>query len=186
MSDESLINFERTDAQLEYFFLRCLLVAGKNAAVQQRKLDLVLGSNKDEPLEYLFSLTQQSVTSLLKGAKTGQYGRISKTIIYLKGQKLRGEQLDKMTVAKLEEIPGVGPKTARFFVAYSRPNQNVAILDTHILAWMRDNGHPDAPRATPAAGQAYALWETKFLWKCTSMGTTPVELDNTIWKERRK
>ncbi len=91
-----------------------------------------------------------------------------------------------MTIAELEEIPGVGPKTARFFVAYSRDNQQVAILDTHILAWMRDNGHPDAPRATPAAGQAYARWETKFLWECMSRNKTPVELDNIIWRERRR
>jgi len=186
VNTNSLINYNRDDPQLEHFFLRCLLVAGKNATVQQNKLDRVLGSNKDDPFGYLFSLDYQSIISLLKGSKTGQYKRIANTITHLKCNNIRASKLRDLTLKELEEIPGIGPKTARFFAIYSRENQQVAVLDTHILAWMRENGHEFAPRSTPSTGRAYALWETKFLWECGKRNKTPVELDNIIWKEHRQ
>jgi len=50
-------------------------------------------------------------------------------------------------------IHGVGPKTARFFLVHSRPDQEYVILDTHVLAWLKEKG-VDVPKSTPS-GESY-------------------------------
>ena len=50
---------------------------------------------------------------------------------------------------------------ARFFLLHSRPQCECAVLDTHILAWMRSKGI-DAPAATPT-GEKYLFLERVFL-----------------------
>jgi len=90
--------------------------------------------------------------------------------------------LRRCTVHDLEAVYGVGPKTARFFLTHSRPDQNFAVLDTHILRWMRVNVDAYAPRATPS-GKRYAEVEQDFLAYCAERNVSPAELDLQIWSE---
>jgi thermostable 8-oxoguanine DNA glycosylase len=84
----------------------------------------------------------------------------------------------------LESIAGVGPKTARYFIMYSRPNAQVAALDTHILRWLQMQGY-DAPKATPSSPETYRRLEKAFLLECERRGRAPNDLDLEIWKTMR-
>lgn len=79
----------------------------------------------------------------------------------------------------------MGLKTSRFFLVHSRPNVRVAVLDTHILQWMKDEGY-DVPRQTPTNKKKYREIEDKFLAECDKRGVSPAQLDLEIWKSRNK
>ena len=66
------------------------------------------------------------------------------------------------SLEELLAIHGVGNKTARFFLLHSRRNCDYAVLDTHILAWMRDHGVEDAPKSTPTNLKVYKELENKY------------------------
>jgi hypothetical protein len=116
----------------------------------------------------------------------GEYTRIATAFrgvaFYLSGSD--SNPLEWTEVELLECIKGIGMKTARFFVMHSRPNQQLACLDTHILAWLKDKGH-DVPKTTPS-GKKYLELETIFLAYCKRMSKLPADLDLEIWNERSK
>jgi thermostable 8-oxoguanine DNA glycosylase len=82
-------------------------------------------------------------------------------------------------VQELESVKGIGPKTARFFLLHSRPNQEIAVLDTHILHWMRDNGIK-APKTTPS-GEKYLKFEKMFIDIAKKNDISIADLDLRIW-----
>ena len=84
------------------------------------------------------------------------------------------------TPDELETIHGVGRKTSRCFILYSRPNAQVAGLDTHVLKWMRAIGFKDIPTATPTK-KRYLELEKQFLLLAKDFGVTPAELDHKVW-----
>jgi len=95
-----------------------------------------------------------------------------------------GINLRKCTVNELEGLRGIGPKTARCFLIHSRPDQQYAGLDTHILHYLRDQGF-DAPKTTPL-GRKYRQLEIEFLRLAREAGKTVAELDLEIWLRYRR
>lgn len=83
----------------------------------------------------------------------------------------------------LESFPGIGPKTARFFLLHSRPDVECAVLDRHILRWMGQ--YMKVPNATPT-GERYRELERAFLSHARRLGKTPAQLDLDIWNEATK
>ncbi len=123
----------------------------------------------------------------LRSVKMGQYNRISSAFRGLAhffrydNDNMRFHPVRTVPVRILECIKGVGMKTARFFVMHTRPNQQYACLDTHILQWLGEKGHI-VPKTTPQ-GDKYLALEKVFLDYCREMGKTPAELDLQIWNE---
>ena len=174
----------RSQSCLEEFLILCIFVAGKRAKQQSEKLEIFLDklNNPEFPISALSLLNYHQIYNLLLEAKTGQYSRLAKCLYNLSGAKL---DLTTCTCEQLEAIPGIGMKTSRFFITYSRENTNHAVLDTHILSWLREF-YPDAPKSTPANVKQYKKWELIFLNKCSEHGLSPHELDLNIWKQRQK
>lgn len=109
--------------------------------------------------------------------KLGQYKRLYRAFSGI----LRFEGwLDEVSVEDLESVNGIGSKTARFFVLHSRPNQRVAVLDTHILKWMKSLGH-NVPKTTPSK-KSYGTIEKVFLCIAEARGMSIADLDLMIWK----
>lgn len=174
-----ITNFERIEEELELFILFCAVVAGKNARVQAQKLDAFLTDAGQ--IFSPFGLINQykknnSLAYHLRHYKLGQYTRLEKTFKEL--LTLRGK-LKTCSVEDLENIHGIGPKTARFFLLHSRPNMRLAVLDTHLLKFLKQNGI-NAPKSTPSKGK-YAELERKFLDICDKKGIDPAVLDLEIW-----
>jgi thermostable 8-oxoguanine DNA glycosylase len=151
------------DDRLQEWFLFGVCVAGKSARQTAEKVDAFLnhsGSvhNGDTPFSIVSRMIRdRKLRYNLKKHRLGQYDRISKA--------MRGMiKIDPETVTleELEQIHGVGAKTARMLLLYTRPDQEMIPLDTHVLKWLRAQGY-DAPKSTPAPGKKYRELELAFI-----------------------
>lgn len=122
---------------------------------------------------------------LVKQAGLGCYSQRAASFLDLLDKVRSGLDLRTCTVAELQMVRGVGKKTARFFVMYSRPEcHEYAILDVHILRWLSDLGY-QVPESTPKSANLYRHIEKIFIREAKSRGVTPIELDRAIWTSRR-
>ena len=141
----------RTGPQLEEFLLFCIVVAGKNADQQARKLEGFLGGR--EPFRFIRSLKAAGeLESHLRRVKLGKYTLLGESF-----RQLARADPDLRTCPWIEltRFPGIGFKTAKFFALHSRPDQMHGVLDTHVLSWMREHWARHGPRRLPGA-QAFA------------------------------
>lgn len=178
---KNVTNYQRDEAQLQSFWTFCIITAGKNADVQSKKVANLLGKNRHrKPFDYFRELGPYGLREALKEAKTGQYERIAQALM---------ESLDldlfKVTVDELDAIYGVGPKTSRFFVLHTRPNAYLAVLDTHILKFLKARGVYKVPRTTPQDKAVYERLERAWLYHSPLAypHCTPAQADLLVWKE---
>jgi hypothetical protein len=177
--------YDRTEAELQEWWLFSTVAAGKTAVTQARLLDRFLNLLPTAPTPFeqiALAITMEneglfSFEGALRESRLGQYTRLSKCF-----RQSIGLDLTTCTVKDLEAIHGVGPKTARMFLMHSRPNQRFAALDVHILKYLRVNGHPEAPLVTPSGAKHYALYEAAFLVLADASGRSVSEFDLDIWR----
>lgn len=178
---EKITNYNRTEAELEEFLMFAILVAGKTAKTQAKKLEQFLSNcpyAKYTPFQHLEYLVKtNTLTAEMMQYKLGQYKRL--LIAFLGILRFKGN-LKNVTIDELESISGIGSKTARFFVLHSRPDAKVAVLDTHILKWMSEKGYK-VPKVTPTK-KKYGEIEKLFLQEAINHQLTPADLDLEIWK----
>ena len=176
--------------RLQEWFLFGVCVAGKGANQTAVKVEALLksmqpGLGVDEesngltlPFECIrIAIEMGELGHKLRKHKLGQYKRINKAF--------RGMiKIDPATVTleELEQIHGVGAKTARMLLLYTRPDQEMIPLDTHILKWLRANGY-NAPKSTPPPGKKYRELELAFIIEGKKRGLTAKEWDTTIWQQ---
>lgn len=181
-----ITNFNTTDAELQEMVLFWVCAAGKNGVTAAKSLDKLLNSvdsNVDSPMpfdriqyiEKKFELANQ-----MKKFGIGCFNRKAITFQSLVHSKIN---LRTCSVEELEKIYGIGPKTARCFLIHSRPNQRLAGLDTHILKFLKDQGH-QVPRNTPT-GKKYKQIEKIFLEYADKFKIPIADLDLIIWNEYR-
>jgi len=184
---------------LEWWILFGIAVAGKGAKQTQEKMRVFLsdipnprisGSTTSDtvmaefrktatPFERVrYLISEGKLLSQMRKHKLGKYKLFNKA--FRSAIKL---DLDTITVEALEQIPGIGPKTARMVAMYGFPDTcgDVAVLDTHILKWLRLKGY-NAPKSTPQAGKKYLTLEQAFIAEAKKEGKTPAELDTEIWQ----
>ena len=179
---KDITNYNRTDVELESFWIFCILVAGKNSDTTSRLVTKLLKNRGDKtPFEFIRSLKLTELRNYLIAHKTGQYDRIRKALFF-------SAKLDLRTCTRddLMDIYGVGPKTARFFLLHTREFCDEVVLDTHILNWMRVKCDiKDAPKNTPQAPEKYAKYAglCKYLMETHYPGLTLAQADLMIWTE---
>jgi hypothetical protein len=174
-----ITNFQRTDAELQAFALFGLFCAGKNSDYAARCLARLLNKCDSTPFNYLRELGEIGIHNALVASKIGQYHRLTKALMALIELDLRTCSLSDLT-----SVFGIGAKTARFFLVHSRPNCDHAILDVHVLKFLRDNGVEDAPEQTPTNHKKYLELEKKFLYlaKIRFPFMSIADIDLIIWQ----
>lgn len=154
-----ITDFNRSNRELELFWLFCIMVAGKNADQTAAKVArLAQDVPQGVPLFGYFA-AHNDLHNLLVAHRVGQYGRIKLAI-----QQSAELDLRTASVDELQSVHGVGPKTARFFLLHSRPGVEVAVLDTP--------SPTQYARIEPVAIN---------LMKATFPGLTIAEADLMIW-----
>lgn len=166
-------------ARVQEWILFGICVAGKPADITAFKLDKFLHPRLGRSP---FEVTQKYITEgiledRLREARLGQYRRIG---VAFREVVVKVPDAVNTTVQELESVKGLGPKTARMILLYTQPNLKIAVLDTHILKWLRAQGY-GAPKGTPS-GKLYAFWETVVLREAAEHQMTPKEFDTWIWK----
>lgn len=176
----AITKYDRTDDELQRFWIFGILVAGKDADWAAHKVGELLRGARDEdklPFDWLRE-REVELHNILVANRVGQYGRIKLAIAQSLDLDLRAASLDQ-----LMSVFGVGPKTARFFILHSRPDARVAVLDTHILRWLREvHGYP-TPKSTPTSLKQYERIESMALHFMADSfpGLTCAQADLLIW-----
>jgi endonuclease III len=192
-------NFNMTRIEKEEFLIFCMIVAGKNAMTTKAALhkfwlevesklwwtlgrDFAYLSPFDLVWRYVGEVGWDGLSETLRKSGIGCYRLKTKYLVDLVN-KAALIDFDTCTPKDLEQIQGIGPKTSRFFLLWTRKDANYACLDTHVLRWLREQG-VDSPKTTPT-GKKYAKLEQEFL-KRVPEGTTPMEFDFSIWMRYHK
>lgn len=196
--------FDAKVPELEKFVLVNMFVAGKNASVQQAKLDQFvncvrrdLGEHIVDTLGVLSAIhnvlpnaeVNAKVLSWLREVKSGQYSRLTAGIVQLAEHIGAGKiDLKNCNRPQLIKIKGIGYKTASMFLMYTRRNgPPVACLDTHILKYLREETQtPNVPLATPVVKAEYCRLEDAFLAIVRTTGKSVAEFDFEIWSRYRQ
>tara|TARA_Y100000994_G_C15582037_1_gene396941 strand:- start:105 stop:755 length:651 start_codon:yes stop_codon:yes gene_type:complete len=188
VNPKDITDYNRDIEQLESFWLFCMFVAGKNSDYASRCLSkLIHGAKLGQDIgeegvfNYFRSIGRTGVHNALVASKVGQYGRLTKGIMQSLDLDLRTCSLDDLL-----KIHGVGNKTARFFLLHTRQGCDYAVLDTHILAWLRDHGVEDAPKNTPTNSKLYRELEKQFryLSRLQFPYLSDAQIDLLVWSDR--
>lgn len=181
VNPKDITHYDRTDAQLQTFWVFCILVAGKNSDTTSRlvhRLLTNLRTDGETPFEKLKGLGELDLHNILVANRVGQYGRIKRAL-------LESAQLDLRTCTRqdLLNVHGVGPKTARFFLLHTREFCEEIVLDTHILRWMRDVCGVPAPKNTPQNIMEYddLARQCRYLMEVHYGDLTLAQADLLIW-----
>lgn len=176
-----ITNFNRSKKELEEFLIFCIMVAGKNAKSISKACDRFLSDTSYTTYEYPFEkiaymILKGTLLNNMKTARTGKYTLLEKSFHYLISNPL---DLTACSVDDLEKIPGVGRKTARFFLVHSRPNQKYAVLDTHVVKWLTHIGYEQ----TKLFPKNYLDLEKIFIEEAERRNMAVADLDLKIWSK---
>ncbi len=185
-----ITNYNRTENELQEFLLFCIVVAGKTAYIQAEKLEQFLKSINTRlmmpehisPFQSIKSAEQHGILMQeIEKAKLGQYKKLFSGFKFISDNKLN---LKNTTTEQLELIPGVGMKSSRFFLLHSLKDykDRIAILDTHILKFIKENIDERAPKSTPTIKVTYKYWEDVFLHWCELNNKNVADFDLEVWK----
>ena len=178
-----ITNYSRNQNELEEFLIFCTLVPNKPALRTAQVLENLLSSiskniSPFDKIRYL--LKNNQLLSALQKFKTGQYSRIAKCLTQLANSNLN---LKTCSTTDLEYVFGIGPKTSRFFLLHSRKNQKIAVLDTHILKFLRQEMKiSNVPKSTPSKNR-YRELESIFLSIAEKQSKSVADLDLEIWSK---
>ncbi len=177
----AVTDYQRREVELEEFLLFACFVANKPAKRTAQVLERFLFGlplTPGSPLDRVATwVADGSLRNRLEVAATGQYTRLERCLTTLVTPRL---DLTTCTVADLEAVPGIGPKTARFFILHTRPNQRYAVIDTHVLKELRRRGYT-TQQQTPSDARKYRELETHVLALADAAGVSPAQYDLQIW-----
>ena len=181
-------NYNRTQYQLQEFILFGINVAGKKSSIEAPKLEVFIERAKNITKETLpFNCIRKLIElgrlqEIMHWAKLSPYKQRYNS--YVAVSKI--QDLQTVTLNKLLEVAGIGLKTARFFLSHSREDFDEPMLDTHILRFLRDQGHKDAPKSTPSNVDIYNYYANAFKMHARTLGKSVTDLDLEIWKKYSK
>jgi thermostable 8-oxoguanine DNA glycosylase len=180
-------DYSRSMYSLEEFLLFCVLVANKNATRIAISLEKLLEYGRDHwcclsAFEIVKAIHKNDdLPGLLKHYGVGCYNRKAEYILKTANC---GLDLRACTTEDLEAIPGIGMKTARYFILHTRKNAKVACLDTHMLKWLSYYTKYDVPDSTPTR-KKYLELEQVVIKIAEMFKVSNAELDLLIWNKQR-
>jgi thermostable 8-oxoguanine DNA glycosylase len=114
----------------------------------------------------------------LKKYKIAPYGQRYNSFVDV--VTLLPDNLSEVTIDDLQKVRGISTKTSRFFLTHSREDFNEPVLDTHILRFLKDEGH-DVPDSTPQNPKVYARIAKIFSAIAQTENKSVTDLDLEVW-----
>ncbi len=203
----NITNHNRSEHELQEFLLYSFLVSGKSASVICKKLDKFL---IDLPMEYntsvqswdLASLPLSRIMVLMKWYDTktiidrlGHHGlgRQSNTYkffeevmsLWVRHPNTQPTAVSQWTFEEIQNLYGVGPKTARFFWLHSHAQATVAPIDTHAVKHLKEAGllPEHTPTVTPSSIPVYRKMERMYIDLADQSGKTLADYDLQVWSK---
>jgi hypothetical protein len=177
----AITDYGRDDAALELMAVFCACVAGKKATMISGMVAELLGGcgREGTAFERIRSMVADgSLDSNLRRSRVGKYGLLTRGLGDL---ATSGVDLRTCGPDDLELFRGIGMKTSRFFILHSRPGARVAVIDTHVLKYLRAIGTERVPGTIPT-GKDYLRLEQVILGEADRLGMTVAEFDLKVWK----
>lgn len=177
----NITDYNRSPAELEELLLFCVSVAGRSAGMTAAALDEFLaGQPGRSPFDKIRRLIKGGkLPQAIRASRLGKHARLTRAFAEI---VQAGLDLTTCTCEQLEAIHGIGPKTSRFFIVHTRPGEQLAVLDTHILRYMRSLGYKNIPASTPT-GKRYLQIEQDFIALARREGRDIAEFDLWIWRQ---
>ncbi len=177
----NITDYNRSIAELEELLLFCVSVAGKTAGFIAAALDEFLAARPGKsPFDKIRRLVRcGKLSAAIQASRLGKHARLTRAYAELAGSSL---DLATCTCEQLEAIHGIGPKTSRFFIVHTRAGEQLAVLDTHILRYMKSLGYQNIPASTPT-GKRYLQIERDFIALAEREGRDIAEFDLWIWRQ---
>ena len=176
--------FDSDDNELQSFLFFIIVVAGKSAKVARNKVDNIFSESDKLPFDYLSELIENdTLEEKLRYHKTGNYRKLIKASHDIVDNFVNGNlSLRTCTVEDLEKIHGISFKNSRYFIVYSRKGaSNYAILDRHILKFLKGKGYKNIPKNSPQNMKEYKRIERLFLEEANKLNKSNHELDSELW-----
>ncbi len=155
-----ITDFARSRHDLEEFWLFCIIVAGKTASQMAIKLEAFLSGRfpSEGPFDYVRRLINEDrLDAEMRAIKLGKYILLNKA--FPQSVADNAPALESASAQELSAIHGVNHKTARFFILHSRQDADVAVIDTHVLKFLRHRGHQGIPTSVPQNDKYYVIEE---------------------------
>ena len=166
---------------LELLAVFCSCVAGKKATMISGMVETLFSAcdHSGTPFERLLSMERSgSLDANLRRARLGKYAVLNRGLPAL--ARFDEQALRTCPPEALEEIPGIGMKTSRFFILHSRPDARVGVIDTHVLKYLRAAGVNGVPDTIPT-GREYLRMEAAFMAEADRLEVPMAVLDLRIW-----
>jgi thermostable 8-oxoguanine DNA glycosylase len=177
----NVTDFGRTERELEEYLFFCIAVANKTARIIAPKIAMFLEATLpgESPFDCVLRLEAEGrLLEELQRAKTGKYTTLVPSYPDA-ARRLRG-RLATVALDELMTLKGVGEKTSRYFVLHSRRDHGrIAVIDTHILKYLRQLGH-DVPKGLPK-GDGYARLERLVIAAAEAAGMSMPDFDLAVW-----
>lgn len=204
LDPSNIINYKRTDAELEELVIFLVCVAGKKATTVVKQMEKAFGKSPHSLFTQIRALDRKNsgLEDVLREHGFGQYTRLTRAFRALAYGNLN---LRTCSLEDLMSIHGIGRKSASCFLAWTRPNQSLAMLDTHLLKYLRrvqeatinctlrlelrnisllkELKKVNIPKSTPSSKKLYDFLEQVYLRCADEMGLDPTEMDLQIWRE---
>ena len=188
---KKVTDYNRNEWQLQEWLLYCICVAGKKSEIESPKvrkfcLDPRFGFNL-KPFDLIrkllsvSSVEEDGLKQHLKKYKISPYTQRYNS--FKDAVTLLPDNLSEVTIDDLQKVRGISTKTSRFFLTHSREDFEEPVIDTHILRFLRDEGHNDVPESTPQNPKVYAKVAKYFSDIAEAREQSVTELDLQIWTE---
>lgn len=167
-----------SEQELQLRLLFSVIVAGKNAKFAKNVLRNMFAKYADDILPFQLIrkwVKNGSLEKHIRSSRSGNYGKMLNCFPLLININPRNASLED-----LEKIPGIGPKTSRFYHLWIGKKTVCAAIDVHFLKFLRDLGYKNIPKSTPS-GRRYMELEQAILKEATKRNLTPNQLDADVW-----
>jgi thermostable 8-oxoguanine DNA glycosylase len=178
---DDMYNWANTREKRELVLLFSIMAAGKSADRTSDALNYMMHMLPgNTPLDKIRGLVKrQDALEKLKSFRIGQHNRILKAFRAIVDFDVDVTPPDP---DKLRNIPGIGLKTSSFVALVYDRTLPVAVLDTHVLKFLRNRMKIEAPLGTPSSAKIYDRLSRPIIRLATLLDVTCGDLNIVLWK----